>query len=300
MEEAFIERGTPFALRQGKLTLYETNCVCKNIQFYFDQYVLTLMLSGHKTIISDNLKFEFFPGTFFIPEKESINHVSIPNASIYNPTQCLVLELKPSYIEAVYEELLSLDPEQKILYTYKEEASNPYFLSNDQLLIQAFIKLYELQSRDRSPSKALVEDLMIKEMLYRLFCTEGLHLLKRNFDKSIGDERIYKVIKYINSNIGEKLSSSGLAKVAGMGQTTFFKVFKDATGHSPIDFVMNERIRRAKILLKKNKLSLQEIAYRCGFNSYEYFCSSFKKVEHMKPSEFKRKSTSKISLSPQL
>ena len=92
MVEQFIERGTSYSLRNGKLSLYETNCACKDIQFYFDQYVMTLMLSGHKTIVSDHLKFEFFPGTFFIPEKEVINSVSIPNASIYNPTQCLVLE----------------------------------------------------------------------------------------------------------------------------------------------------------------------------------------------------------------
>lgn len=290
MEEKFIERGTSFPLRHGQLTLYETNCSCKDIQFYFDQFVLTLMLAGHKTITSEHLKFEFFPGTFFIPEKEVINNVTIPNASIYNPTQCLVLELNPSFMQSIYEEVLHAPADKEILYHHSSESSTPYFLSNDQLLIKAFIKLYEIQFQEKNETiKAMVESLIIREMLYRVFQTEGLHLLKKNFEKSIEDDRIYRVIQYINNHIDQKLTTASLAKIAGLGQTTFFKVFKQSTGHSPIDFIMNERIRKAKILIQKNKLSLQEIAFRCGFNSYEYFCSTFKKMEKVKPSALRRR-----------
>lgn len=289
MEDKFIERGTNFPLRHGKLTIYETNCVCRDIQFYFDQYVLTLMVSGHKTITSGDLKFEFFPGTFFIPEKEVINKVAIPNASMYNPTQCLVLELNPSYIQSVYEEVLYSDYDKNMLYSRPMEPSNTYFLSSDRLLIQAFIRLYEIQSKDNSPSKVMVEDLIIREMLYRVFCTEGLHLLKMTFEKSISDNGIRRVISYIKNNIDQKITTASLAKVAGLGQTTFFKLFKECTGHTPIDYILNERIRQSKILIQKDKLSLQEIAFRCGFNSYEYFCSSFKKIEKMKPSDLKRR-----------
>jgi len=286
--EKFIEKGTDFPLRNGKLSIYETNCSCKGIQFYFDQYVMTLMISGHKTIVSDNIKFEFFPGTFFIPEKESINHIAIPNASFNNPTKCLVLELNPSFMQTVYEEVLHSTIDKNILFNHSEESLQPYFLSNDPLLIQAFVKLYELQLKDISPGKVLIEELIVKEILYRVFSTEGLHLLKQNFKKAIGNEKVYEVVKYIQHNIGQKITTTSLAKIAGMGQTTFFKVFKDSTGHSPVDYIMNERIRKAKILIQKQQLGLQEIAYRCGFNSYEYFCSRFKKMEGVKPTEFRR------------
>ena len=181
MEEKFIERGTSYLLSNGKLTIYETNCACKDIQFYFDQYVLTLMLSGHKTILSEHLKFEFFPGTFFIPEKEVINTVSIPNASTYNPAKCLVLELNPSFIQSVYEDLLYATLAKEVLFRDTSASSNTYFLSNDQLLVEAFVKLYEIRSKDNSPGKVLIEDLIIKEMLYRIFSTKGLHLFKNEF-----------------------------------------------------------------------------------------------------------------------
>ncbi|MEM1323604.1 MAG: helix-turn-helix domain-containing protein [Bacteroidota bacterium] len=288
MQEKFIERGTAFPLRNGKLTIYETNCACKDIQFYFDEFVMTLMLSGHKTITSQNLKFEFFPGTFFIPEQETINHVSIPNASYYNPTKCLVLELNPSFIQSVYEDIFYSSTDKELVFSPTLDSSKPYFLSNDELLLQAFIKLYHVQSKDDSPVKALVEDLVIREMLLRVFHTEGLHLLKRNFEKSIFDKGIRRVISHIKSHINQKLTTSSLAKIAGLGQTTFFKVFKEATGRTPVDYILQERIRQAKILIQKGKYPLQEVAFRCGFNSYEYFCSSFKRSEQIKPSHFRR------------
>lgn len=289
MVEKFIERGTDYNLRHGKLSIYETNCTCKDIKFFFNQYVLTLMLSGHKTIVSKNLKFEFFPGTFFIPEPGVINTVSIPNASIYNPTKCLVLELTPSFVEGVYEEILYSDQDKDILFDSGTDSAPDYFLSNDSLLIKAFVKLYDLQHQDHSLSKEAIETLIIKEMLYRIFTTEGLSLLKRNFTRSVSNDKIRNVIAHIKDNLGKKLTTSSLARIAGLGQTTFFKEFKDSTGHSPIEYLMLERIHQAKILIQKNQLDLQDIAYRCGFNSYEYFCSTFKRVEKVKPSDFRRR-----------
>ncbi len=286
--EKFIERGTDFKLRNGLLSIYETNCSCKDVKFYFDQYVFTLMRSGHKTIVSENLKFEFFPGTFFIPEKETINNISIPNASVYNPTQCLVLELEPSYVQAVYEELLFSDTDKDLLYNSEPEESSSYFLSNDRLLIQSFTRLYDLQTKDRSVCKSAVEDLVIREMLYRIFSTEGLYLLMENFEKSVEDEGIRKVVAHISSHIDQKLTVETLSKVAGMGKTTFFKIFKECIGQTPTEYILNQRIKHAKVLIQKNRYTLQEIAYRCGFNSYEYFCNSFRKIDGNKPTAYKR------------
>jgi AraC-like DNA-binding protein len=286
--EKFIEKGTCYPLRDGTLTLYETNCSCKNIQFYFEDYVMTLMLSGHKTVISDNLKLEFFPGTFFIPERGKTNTVSIPNASLYNPTKCIVLRLNPSFVQNVYDEISYSDQDKVILLEQEARSDEGFFCSNDDLLIQAFTKLYNIQLSDKSIAKPLIERVIIKEILYRLFPSGAIELLKLNFGNSIFDESIRKVISHIKTNIGNKIAVSQLANIAGQGQTTFYKSFKKATGRTPADYILNERIRQAKVLITKHQFSFQEIAYKCGFNSYEYFCSSFKKIENRKPSEFKR------------
>jgi len=289
MQDKFIEKGTHYPLKQGRLSLFETNCSCKDVQFHFKQYVMTLMLSGHKTIESENLKFEFFPGTFFIPEKETINQVSIPNASFTNPTQCLVLELNPSFLKRVYEGILYAEGTEKLLQNLSRVEAKHHFLSNDQLLINAFKRLYDIQLNDNADCKPLIDELIIKEIIYRLFSTEGMALLKHNFKKSIEDDCIRKVINYISLNISQKITIEELTKLAGIGQTTFFKLFKKATGTTPVEYILRERIRQAKIMIQKGRFSLKEIAYKSGFNSYEYFCSSFKKIEGLNPSQLKGK-----------
>lgn len=286
--EKFIERGTSYQLRNGSLILYETNCACKNIKFHFDEYVLTLMLSGHKTIVREERKLEFFPGTFFIPEVNTINDVSIPDASFHNPTKCLVLKIKPSFIKNVYENLIhsGLDGLETMLDS--ESKTNDYFLSNDRLLIEAFKKLYTYQSKDTSDCKSLVEDLILKEILLRLLYTDAAKLLKRNFEKDVENDNISKVVNHIKSNLHTKMNTNSLAKIARLGQTNFFKKFKQSTGLTPVEYIMHERINFAKILIKKNELTLQEIAFKSGFNSYEYFCSLFKKIEKVRPTAYKK------------
>lgn len=287
--EKFIERGTDYPLQNGKLSIYETNCACKDIKFYFERHVLTLMLSGHKTIESKNLKFEFFPGTFFIPEKESVNHVSIPNASIDNPTKCLVLQLDPDYLQRIYDEILYSENSSALIHDSTSETKTTYFFSSDQHLIQAFVRLYQNQLHSPIPSKSLIDELIIKEILYRVFNTPAVNLLTEDFANSVSDHTIAGAISYIKGNIDKKITVQKLANISRMGQTTFYKRFKNSTGSSPVDYILHERIKQAKIMIQKDAFSLQEIAYKCGFNSYEYFCNTFKKIEQIKPTEFKYK-----------
>jgi AraC-like DNA-binding protein len=286
--EKFIEKGTHYYLRYGVLSLYETNCSCKEIDFYFEDYVMTLMLSGHKTVVSENLRLEFFPGTFFIPERGTTNTISIPNASLHNPTKCIVLKLNPSFVQSVYDEVSYSEQDKVILVEGEATSEKGYFCSNDELLIQAFSKLYHIQLSDKSKAKPLIEQVIIKEILYRLFPTGAIELLKLNFGNSIFDDSIRKVISHIKSDVAQNITVSQLANIASLGQTTFYKLFKKETGRTPVDYILHERIRQAKVLISKQQFSFQEIAYKCGFNSYEYFCSSFKKLEKKKPSDYKR------------
>lgn len=286
MVEKFIERATDFELEQGKLSVYETNCTCRDVKFYFEQNVLTVMLSGHKTVVSQKLRVEFFPGTFFIPEKDTVQKVDISNASVHNPTKCLVLELKPSFLSTFHEEVMLSDSYRDILFKGEVVENHQHFLSNDQRLINAFSRLYENQFNTEGTARDMIDTLIIKEMLILLFQTEAIHLLKQNFENSVDNVDIQRSISFIKSNLRRKIMIDHLVKVSGFGLTTFFKKFKEATGQSPADYILHERISQSKILIQKKQLSLKEIAYKCGFNSYEYFCSSFKKIEKTNPSAF--------------
>ncbi|MEL6721236.1 MAG: helix-turn-helix domain-containing protein [Bacteroidota bacterium] len=292
MNEKFVERGTEYLLECGKLMVYETNCICRDVKFYFEQNVMTLMLSGHKTIITDNLNFEFFPGTFYIPERETIHTVHIPNATFDNPTKCLVLELKPSFLNSYYEQLKLSEKDAPLLKAEPDNIDFPHFFSNNRYVIDTFSRLYYHRLKDTTRANEMIATLLIKELLLRVFQTDGLFLLKQNFEQKIADESIQRSVHYINNHLAHKITVEQLAKISKLGTTTFFKRFKNSIGLSPVEYILNERIKQSKILMLKNQLGLKEIAYRCGFNSYEYFCNSFKKIENMRPKDYRRNNAS--------
>jgi len=135
---------------------------------------------------------------------------------------------------------------EKLLQNLSRVEAKHHFLSNDQLLINAFKRLYDIQLNDNADCKPLIDELIIKEIIYRLFSTEGMALLKHNFKKSIEDDCIRKVINYISLNISQKITIEELTKLAGIGQTTFLNSLKRQRGTTPVEYILKKELGKQK------------------------------------------------------
>lgn len=80
-----------------------------------------------------------------------------------------------------------------------------------------------------------------------------------------------------------------LAREAAMSERTFLRQFRAATGFSPIDYLLRSRIRRAAELLSRGgmRLSLTEIAGRCGFEDSNYFSRQFRRLLGVSPRAYR-------------
>lgn len=94
-------------------------------------------------------------------------------------------------------------------------------------------------------------------------------------------------ISYINENFTEQLSIQSLAKRASLSPYYFIRVFTKETGMTPHQYLITTRLNSAKFLLKSTDISIKEIAFNSGFISESSFCSTFKKREHVTPSEYR-------------
>lgn len=94
-------------------------------------------------------------------------------------------------------------------------------------------------------------------------------------------------ISYINEHFHEDLSLNALAEKVNMSPFHFTRVFSRETGFTPHQYLINTRISAAKYLLKSSETSIKDIAFSTGFNSESSFCSTFKKREHITPSQFR-------------
>ncbi|MBR2877734.1 MAG: helix-turn-helix domain-containing protein [Clostridia bacterium] len=110
---------------------------------------------------------------------------------------------------------------------------------------------------------------------------------KNNKDK--GNDR-YSKLAYdtIISNLNEPISISELARQLQVSRIYLYKAFVKNYGKSPAQFVMDMRVRNAKVLLTMTDKSITEIAISCGFENPGYFAKIFKSWEGMSPSEYRK------------
>ena len=86
-------------------------------------------------------------------------------------------------------------------------------------------------------------------------------------DESSGPSAIQKEIDFIASNLGRKIVLEDLCAVSGRSISSLHRAFRKVVGKSPIDYVISQRLAKAKELLAGGELSLEKIAALTGFCS---------------------------------
>jgi AraC-like DNA-binding protein len=81
---------------------------------------------------------------------------------------------------------------------------------------------------------------------------------------------------------------SGLVRQSGYHPDHFARLFRQATGVSPRDFVVRARLEKAEMLLRESELSVTEVAERLGYQNVYFFSRQFKEKLGRPPSEYRR------------
>jgi len=99
--------------------------------------------------------------------------------------------------------------------------------------------------------------------------------------------RLKKVLDYIEVNFSKDIHLNDLAQTAGLSAFHFAKLFKQSTGASPHQYILQRRLERAKELLRKPSMSLSEIGLESGFADQSHFTNVFRRFVGATPSKFR-------------
>lgn len=114
-----------------------------------------------------------------------------------------------------------------------------------------------------------------------------LSMLKNNVDRN--QEQIGMLRYHIYVHSAENINFVKLARDFGMGYSTLRRLFKAKYGVSLQSFLIEERVRKAALLLENTALDMKEIAEQVGFSSANYFTRSFTKHNHLAPLKYRKK-----------
>jgi AraC-like DNA-binding protein len=99
--------------------------------------------------------------------------------------------------------------------------------------------------------------------------------------------RIESVMKYLNTNYDKRITLAELAKLVSMTETSLSRFFKVRTGKTIIDTLQEIRLGNATRMLIETTQSVNEVAYKCGFNNLANFHRIFRKKKKCTPNEFR-------------
>jgi AraC-like DNA-binding protein len=104
---------------------------------------------------------------------------------------------------------------------------------------------------------------------------------------SYNSRRVNTVMEYLNKNFHKDVSLSEVSKLIAMSEVAFSRFFKLRTGKTFVDTLNEVRLGHASRMLIDTTQSINEIAYRCGFNNMSNFNRIFKKKKNCTPKEFR-------------
>ena len=98
---------------------------------------------------------------------------------------------------------------------------------------------------------------------------------------------IKKTIDYIALHYSRKITVSELADLCGLNRSYLTKLFKDATGYSPQQYLIRYRMKRAKALLHESTMPIQTVALSVGYSDPFSFSKAFHGYAGMSPSQYR-------------
>lgn len=101
-------------------------------------------------------------------------------------------------------------------------------------------------------------------------------------------DRILTMIAFMQENYAEKLTLEQIAASAAVSTRECLRCFRTAIHQSPMDFLIEYRIRVSKKMLEGTDLSITDIALRCGFNSNSYYTKQFHRICGKTPNAYRK------------
>lgn len=103
------------------------------------------------------------------------------------------------------------------------------------------------------------------------------------------DFYIHEALTFIEQNFQNDISVEDIADNCGLNRSYFGKIFKEALGRTPQEFLLNYRMTKAAELLKLTRLSIGDISNAIGYENQLHFSRAFKNIYGISPREWRNR-----------
>jgi AraC-like DNA-binding protein len=258
------------------------------IDHYHDFCELVLVLSGRGRHLLEGESFPVSAGNVFVVqgsqvhcfrEREGLVLVNI----MYDPER---LPLPVNLLRRLpgYSALFMLEPTFRSAHQFSSRLE----LGREDLgTAEAMAERISRESMEKRPGhEAVLLGLLTELMVF---------LSRRYGESEVRESRALlqmgRLVSTLEQRYAEPWTLQSLAESAHLSRTNFLKMFRQATGQSPIGFLISLRIEAAKRLLRQTELGMMEIAHETGFGDSNYFARKFREATGSSPRQFRQRAS---------
>jgi AraC family transcriptional regulator len=104
----------------------------------------------------------------------------------------------------------------------------------------------------------------------------------------LGSARLRRIKELVDAKIEDDLSLDEMAQSVGLSTAHFARMFRKSTGETPHQFVLRQRIERAKAMLRAPNARVLDVAVACGFKTQQHFAQVFRDVWGVSPTDYRQ------------
>ncbi len=188
--------------------------------------------------------------------------------------------------------VLAMDPEWLRRFVLDHTGSMDvgrmtFFLGRDEKTLATAVTALYRALQEPQPMTSLFVD-SAAQFIAASVLRDHCNLSESPFTTVAPRRRLKRVLDYIHENYTADIQLAELADEAGLSAFHFSRVFKEATGMSPRQYVIKLRMDEACRLLKKSSLDVLEISSRVGYESVSHFSSLFKRHMGISPAAYRK------------
>lgn len=195
----------------------------------------------------------------------------------FSQADFLVLYLEPKFVERATQEI-SIGERVEIV---------PQARFEDKLVADVAKHLLTEVESGGATGTLYAESLMTALTARLVKQYSNSRILPCDYKGGLSRVRLRLILEYIDEHLSEDLSLERLAALCCLSQFHFCRLFKQSTGVSPHQYLIQQRVERAKQLLLQRQLSIAEVAQTVGFNEQSQLARHLKRVTGLTPTQLR-------------
>lgn len=220
---------------------------------------------------------------FLTPGDVTIIPAGVPSRWTWNenePQETVHLYLQTTFVQEIAR-TAGLDPGQLSI-------EPQIAIRDEQISHMAMSLLYEVKAANvigRLYADSVASALAI-QLVRRYSCLKDVGIRKGG----MAPHKLRRALEFIGQNLDQQqcIPLDVVAQEVGMSRYHFSRVFKESMGLSPINYIVRQRIERAKKLLTETDLPIADVALQSGFSCQSHFTTFFRKLVGLTPRSFRR------------